>query len=220
MKILDIPQSGKRGLNVSQAGQFGQISRALAIPSNPRTPSQMGVRTILSRVAARWRVLEEAQRAAWMAAAKEAKSNARLGQNGTLSGFQLFAKINCTLAQFGQDQVDAPPAQPQFPDLAPQGLVITNTAGAITLKLTCPANPGENTIIRASAPVSQGRETCDDFRILGACPVPAAGSADITSLYTARYGVPPVAKKVYVRANQFVDGWESLPTTFWAIVPA
>jgi hypothetical protein len=26
-----------------------------------------------------------------------------LGQNGNLSGFQLFAKINCTLAQFGQD---------------------------------------------------------------------------------------------------------------------
>ena len=38
MKILDIPQSGKRGLNVSQAGQFGQISRTLAIPANPRTP--------------------------------------------------------------------------------------------------------------------------------------------------------------------------------------
>jgi hypothetical protein len=220
MKILDIPQSGKRGLNVSQAGQFGQISRALAIPSNPRTASQMSVRTILSRVAARWRVLQEAQRAAWMAAAKEAKSTTRLGQNGNLSGFQLFAKINCTLAQFGQDQVDAPPAQPQFPDLAPQNLVITNTGGAIALKLSCPTNPGENTIIRASAPVSQGRETCDDFRILGTCPVPAAGSADITSLYTARYGVPPVAKKVYVQANQFVDGWESLPTTFWAIVPA
>ena len=28
MKILDIPQSGKRGLNVSQDGAFGQISRA------------------------------------------------------------------------------------------------------------------------------------------------------------------------------------------------
>jgi hypothetical protein len=180
----------------------------------------MSVRTILSRVAARWRVLQEAQRAAWMAAAKEAKSTTRLGQNGNLSGFLLFAKINCTLAQFGQDQVDAPPAQPQFPDLAPQNLVITNTGGAIALKLGCPTNPGENTIIRASTPVSQGRETCDDFRVLGTCPAPAAGSADITSLYTARYGVPPVAKKVYVRVNQFVDGWESLPTTFWAIVPA
>jgi hypothetical protein len=180
----------------------------------------MGVRTILDRVAARCRVLQETERAAWMAAAKEAKSNTRLGQNGNLSGFLLFAKINCTLAQFGQDQVDAPPAQPQFPDLAPQGLVITNNAGVVALKLTCPGNPGENTIIRASAPVSQGRGTCADFRILGTCPAPAAGSADITSLYTGRYGVPPVATKVYVRVNQFVDGWESLPVTFWAIVPA
>jgi hypothetical protein len=37
MKILDIPQSGKRGLTVSQGGRYGQISRALVIPSNPRT---------------------------------------------------------------------------------------------------------------------------------------------------------------------------------------
>ena len=110
-----------------------------------------------------------------MAAAKEAKSNPRLGQNGTLSGFLLFTKINCTLAQFGQDQVDAPPAHPQFPALAPQNLVITNTAGVIALKLTCPADPGENTIVRGSAPLSQGRETCSDFRVLGMCPAPVAG---------------------------------------------
>ena len=219
MKILDIPQSGKRGLNVSQAGQFGQISRALAIPSNPRTPSQMSVRGILTKVSARWRALQETQRAAWMAAATQVKSDTRLGQNGNLSGFLLFTKINCTLAQFGQDQVDAPPAPPVFPDLAPQGLVITNTAGAIALKLTCPTNPGDNTIVRGSAPVSQGRETCADFRVLGTCPVPADGSADITSLYTAKYGVPPVGKKVCVRVNQYVDGWESFPATFCAIVP-
>ncbi len=220
MKILDIPQSGKRGLNVSQAGQFGQISRALAIPANPRTPSQMNVRGILTNVSARWRALQETQRAAWMAAATQVKSETRLGQNGNLSGFLLFTKINCTLAQFGQEQVDVPPAPPVFPDLAPQSLVITNTGGVVALTLTCPGNPGENTIVRGSAPLSQGRQTCDDFRVLGTCPVPADGSADITGLYTARYGVPPVGKKVYVRVNQVVDGWESFPTTFCAIVPA
>ena len=220
MKILDIPQSGKRGLNVSQAGQFGQISRALAIPSNPRTPAQMAVRNNLSRVAASWRALQEAQRAAWVAAAKEVKSTTRLGQNGTLSGFLLFSKINCVLAQFGEDQVVAPPAQPLFPDLAPQNLVITNTAGVVALKLTCPTSPGQNTIVRASAPVSQGRQSCNDCRVLGTCPAPVQGSADITSLYTARYGEPAVGKKVYVQVNQFVDGWESLPMTFWGIVPA
>jgi len=220
MKILDIPQSGKRGLNVSQAGQFGQISRTLAIPANPRTPAQMTVRDNLSRVAARWRTLTEPQRVEWVAAASEVKSNSRLGQNGALSGFQLFAKINCTLAQFGEEPVNTPPLRPQFADLAPQNLVITNTGGVVALKLTCPIDPGENTIVRGSKPVSQGVEVCKDFRILGACPAPAQGSADITGLYTARYGVPKAGTKVYVQVNQAVDGWESLPRAFSAIVPA
>ena len=47
------------------------------------------------------------------------KSTSRLGQSGALSGFLLFTKINCTLVQFGEAQVDAPPEHPQFPDLAP-----------------------------------------------------------------------------------------------------
>jgi hypothetical protein len=58
-----------------------------------------------------------------------------------------------------------------------------------------------------------------DFRILGTCPAPADGAADITSLYTARYGVPKAGTKVYVQVNQVVDGWESLPRTYSAIVP-
>jgi len=220
MTILDIPQSGKRGLNVSQDGQFGQISRAQGRVANPRTAAQLAVRDILTRVSARWRALQETQRAAWMAAAENAKSNPRLNQSGSLSGFLLFTKINCALAHFGQDQVDAPPAQPQFQAMAPQNLVIANTGGTIALKLTCPTSPGTNTIVRAAKPLSQGRETCSNFRILGMCPTPAQGSADITSLYTARYGVPPVGTKVYVRVNQIVDGWESIGRSFWAIVPA
>ena len=199
---------------------FGLVSRIAAIPANPRTAAQMSVRAILSRVAASWRGLQEAQRAAWMAAAKEAKSSSRLGQSGALSGFQLFTKINCTLAQFGQETVTAPPARPEFPELAPASLIITNTTGVIALKLACPTDPGTNTIVRGSAPLSQGRENCRDFRILGTCPAVAQGSANITGLYTARYGVPPVGKKVFVQVNQAVNGWEDLPVTFSAIVPA
>ena len=220
MKILDIPQSGKRGLNVSQDGAFGQISRATGRVANPRTASQVAVRDNMGRVAARWRALQEIQRVAWMTAAKEAISNPRLNQSGSLSGFLLFTKINCTLAQFGQTQVDAPPDHPQFPALAAQNLVITNTAGVIAIRLTCPTDPGENTIVRGSKPVSQGYGKFTDFRVLGTCPAPAQGSADITGLYTARYGVPPVGMKVFVRVNQYIDGWENLPVTFSGVVPA
>ena len=219
MKIRDIHQSGKRGLNVSMNGAFGQVSRTLAIPKISRTPKQTAVRFRLSLVAARWRALQETQRATWVAAAKLVPSNTRLGQNGALSGFLMFTKINCTLAQFGLDQVDAPPVRPQFTELAPQNLVISNTSGAIALKLTCPTSPGQNTIIRASAAVSQGREQWNDFRIIGMCPAPVQGSADITSLYTAVYGVPPAGTKVFVNVSLLVGGWESIPVAFWGIVP-
>jgi hypothetical protein len=47
-----------------------------------------------------------------------------------------------------------------------------------------------------------------------------ANVADITNLYTARYGAPPVGTKVFVRVSQFIDGWEDVPITFAAIVPA
>jgi hypothetical protein len=96
-----------------------------------------------------------------------------LGQSGILSGFLLFTRINCTLAQFGQEQVDVSPPHPQFPDLAPASLVITNTGGVVAFKSACPTDPGKNTIVRGSAPVSRGRETCQDFRVLGTCPAPA-----------------------------------------------
>jgi hypothetical protein len=219
MKILDIPQSGKRGLYVSQGGRYGQISRILAIPSNPRSVRQTSVRAILSRVAAAWRGLQEAQRAAWTTAASGVSSVSRLGQSGPLTGQQLFNKINCTLVQFGQEQVAAPPARPQFPALAPQSLSITSTGGVVALKLACPTSPGENTIVRASKAVSQGYGKYTDFRILGMCPAPVTGSADITSLYTARYGAPPAGTKVFVSVCQVVNGWEDQPVTFAAIVP-
>jgi hypothetical protein len=219
MKILDIPQSGKRGQNISMGGRYGQVSRSVAVAENPATASQLTIRRILRKVSAQWRALTETQRAAWIAAAQQTKTRTRLNQNGALTGAQLFNKINCTLALFGEDQVVAPPPAPQFPDLAPQNLAITNTAGVIALKLGCPSSPGENTIVRASAPVSAGWSKCGSYRILGVCPTPTAGAADITGLYTARFGVPAVGTKVFVTVTQIVNGWEDIPAKFFAIVP-
>jgi hypothetical protein len=151
-KILDIPQSGKKGLDVSMNGRNGQVRRTLVIPTNPRTASQMTVRAKLSIVAKHRRTLTENQRQAWNSADNTYSSTAPLGQSGPLTGLQLFIKVNATLAEFGQDQVDTPPTYPSFDKLAPQDLTATSTGGVVALKLTCPTSPGQNTIIRASAP--------------------------------------------------------------------
>ena len=174
MKILDIPQSGKRGLNVSQNGRYGQISRALVIPANPRTSAQTNVRAILAEQAAAWRGLTEAQRAAWTAAALTQMSKSRCGQSGPLTGSQLFIKINCTLLLMGSDALLVPPAKEALPAIAPENLVITNPAGVAALKLTCPDDPGDYTIIRASAPVSAGRSKPGSMVIIGVSRHPSA----------------------------------------------
>jgi hypothetical protein len=67
--------------------------------------------------------------------------------------------------------------------------------------------------------VSAGCGVCRNYRILGMCPVPAQGAADITGLYTARFGAPPAGSKVFVKVTQFADGWEDIPAKFSAIVP-
>jgi hypothetical protein len=52
------------------------------------------------------------------------------------------------------------------------------------------------------------------------CPTPAQGSSAITSIYEARYGVPPVGSRIFVAVNQMTDGWQSAETSFSALVPA
>jgi hypothetical protein len=220
MKIIDVPQSGKCGLTVAYEGRNGLIRRAWIVPANPRTMAQLNVRTAFATEAARFRALTTAQQDAWNTAASEQLSRTRLGQSGPLTGLQLFVKINTTLTLFGQAAVDAPPALPQFPALAPANLVITNVGGVVALKLTCPTDPGENTIVRGSKPLSSAVRSVPNVVVLGICPAPVLGSCDITALYTAEYGVPTVGKRVFVQCNQYLDGYQSLPVTFSAVVPA
>ena len=219
MKILDIPQSGKRGITVSQGGRFGQISRALVIPTNPQTPAQMEVRSNLSRVTKAWANLTEAQRLAWHASAKTINAKSRCGTTGALTGSNLHTRVNCTNLTFDAPMADTPPGAAEFLALAPVGLVITNTNNVIALQLTCPSDPGANTIVRASSPQSAGVSTCRDLRIIGLCPAPLQGSASITALYVAKYGAPVAGQKVFVRCNTFVNGVEDLGSVFMAIVP-
>jgi hypothetical protein len=220
MKIQDIPQVGKLGLTVTWHGRNGQVRRILAIPKNPRTDRQLEVRDLLQQQARRFDGLTDVQQDAWNVAAAGFHSTPSLGQSGPLTGLQLFVRVNCKLGLLGQDAVDVPPVAPQFPALAPQGLVITNTTGVVAVTLTCPTNPGESTVLRASPPQNSAIRACRNFRIIGTCPVPTAGSADITSLYVAEFGAVPVGKRLFVLASTMVNGFESLPRQFQARVPA
>jgi hypothetical protein len=220
MKILDIPQSGKAGQYVSYKGRNGLVRRGYVIPANPRTIHQVNVRATLTTQAQRFKVLTEPQQDAWTNAARRYQSASRMGQSGPLTGLQLFTKLNSLLSLMGQDCLDTPPGPPNPGAVAPQSLTIHNANGVITLKLACPTSPGENTIVRASAPVSNAVRSVPQCRIIGTCPAPVAAVSDITTLYVNRFGAPAVGDRVFVECNVFDQGgWEGPRLTFTAVVP-
>jgi hypothetical protein len=219
-KIINIPISGKVGLQVDMPGRFGQVRRAWVIPSNPNTAAQLAVRARLTTCIAAFEALTRAKQDAWINAAKTMNTRSRLGMSGAMTGLQLYTKLNTTLATFGQDAIDTPPGTVILGAVAPQNLVAAYGGGNPTLKLTCPTSPGENTVLRASAPATTATRRTPPMVIIGTCPAPAQGSADITALYTAKYGAPVVGAQIFVGAQLMLSGYLSQLSVFHAVVPA
>ncbi|MCX6928634.1 MAG: hypothetical protein NT154_36295 [Verrucomicrobia bacterium] len=219
MKIIDVPQSGHLGTFISFHNRFGQFRRRYVVPKDPHTPAQMRVRSQFGRVSARWRVLTEPQRAAWIAFASEFSSRGRLGKSGPLTGCQLFVKINTNLAFVGMDQVSDPPDYPGFGANPVGDLSITNSRRVIALKLSVLTAPSQQILVWGTLPGSAGAYFPGRFTFLGLLPDPVGGISDITELYVAKYGVPPVGKRVFIHTRQQVNGWQDGPKQTTAVVP-
>jgi hypothetical protein len=218
-KVRRNPQSGKHGNDVSYDTPYGQAERALSLPRNPRTPAQQRVRGALGQFAAGWRGLTDEQRLVWIKEASDVDSEPRQGQSGSLTGCQLYLKINCTLAAIGQAPVDLPPARPQFSANPTGALTISVAKGEVALQLKVTRAPVHYVMVWGTAPCSQGIMRPRRFVLLGALPAPASGVSDITALYVAKYGVPPAGTRIFIRTQQATNGWTDLPRDITAIVP-
>ncbi len=156
MKIIDVPQIGKLGLQVAYQGRYGLIRRTWTIPAKPNTLAQQQVRANLQSQAQAYDALTEAQQNAWIAAASQVQSKGTLGQSGLLTGLQLFTKLNCSLLAIGGNPKTDPPAVPTINILPIAGLEITNTGGTIALALTTTASPPDGTMLWGAAPCKTG----------------------------------------------------------------
>ena len=69
-------------------------------------------------------------------------------------------------------------------------------------------------------PCNAGVMVWNKFVRIGLLPAPVGGMIDITRRYVAKYGVPPVGKKVFIRIQQMNDYVGSIVQILSAIVPA
>jgi hypothetical protein len=220
MKIIDVPQTGKLGLTVTYPSRNGLIRRSWVVPANPRTAEQLLTRSRLSVAAQSYDSLSEAQQDAWIAAAALEQSKPTLGQSGPLTGLQLYTKINAALAIVGEPAVTDPPAKPAFDTNVTTGLEVTHLSNVVAIKLTCSGSSDAFNLVRACSPMKSGTRRPGSIRYLGELPEIVGGKADITALYTAKFGVPAVGQRIFVQSNQLDGGWQDLPKAYSALIPA
>jgi len=178
----------------------GNSIRNRSTPINPRSTKQGLRRQILASLSAQWRGLTQAQRDGWNNGASNFPQSDSLGQTVILTGAQLFVRSNANLILIGAAQITTIPVPASFAVLAIGAS--TMAAGVLTIAFTVtPVPAGFNLVVRATAPVSQGKQFISEsaFRFLQVLAPAAATPIVGTVAYAAAFGSAPAAgTKIFV----------------------
>jgi len=227
MRVMDVPQKGKRGKIVASRNRFGQYLKQFVPPKQPATASRRNVWGNMSDLWRMWNELSDERREAWWRRAAEVHSRPSLGQSGALDGPLLFRKINTVLQTCRRELLLDPPPLPAFGSNPVVGFTIRQGKGGIALRLkVSPAirwedrPPLEDLMVFAWAPCNPGVSRNSHYAFLGLLAAPAKGESDITELYLKKlkewrrlkhksYHLPLEGSRVFVRVWQQVNGWEN-----------
>lgn len=118
--------SGKAGNNVASRNRNGSYIRTRVIPTLVQNAATTAVRGNFSTLSSNWRLLTDAQRAAWADFGGNVSRTDSLGQVYTLTGQQAYLLVNRNLFTMG---VASTAVAPTFsPPAAPVTLTITATS--------------------------------------------------------------------------------------------
>lgn len=210
MKLLTESRSGSyQGLTFSR-NRFGQYLRSRAIPVNPRSTLQTTVRSRLSNNAAAWRLLTDAQRAAWAALGSLIVRTDSLGQSYNLTGFQAYVLVNNNKLAAGDAVVATPPTYVDPGTVATVTLTLTSAAFSVAYTPT-PAGTATRLFIYMSPQVTAGRSFQGDLRLVTVTAVNAASPSNVLAAYTARFGAPVTGNKIFVNVVLYTTGFLGTP---------
>ena len=184
------------------------------------TTGQRRARADMRALSAAWNSLTEEQREAWDVAAHTNRRGGQAARSRQRSGRRLFVKVNFRRLALGQDLLAWPPGSECVRPIPIARFAITNTGGRIALKLSVPAGQAEGVMVSSWHPLNAGVMVWKKFVRIGLLPPLVDGMSDITPLYVAKYGIPPVGKKVFIRIQQMNDYVSSIVQILSAIVPA
>jgi hypothetical protein len=186
--------------------RFGQYKRRRAVPTQPRTPYQMSVRSFFGNISSLWRTLDQSVQELWRAFAERIVRTDALGNPIRLTGSQAFVMLNAMRRQLGLAITrNAPPDVGSPPAIASVSLAVDTTVGQFEVRFA-PSPLQGAILIEATPPLSAGVNSVgrSRFRFIRAVRPASFGGTiaspvNIYTEYIARFGVPPERSKIFVR---------------------
>jgi hypothetical protein len=227
MRIVDVPQRGKKGKTVASRNRFGEYVKELTPIKQPGTASQRHVWGNMHHLWQLWNEISDEQRAAWWRLAQAVESRRTLGQSGPLDGPIMFRKINTVLQTCQRPLLLDPPPPPSFGPNPVIGFAIREGKGGVAFKVKLSPDirwqdrPSlEDLMVFAWAPCRAGVSRNSLYAFIGLLPPPTKGESDIIELYLKklkqwrklkhpRYHVPLEGSRIFIRVWQQMDGWEN-----------
>jgi hypothetical protein len=182
------------------------------------TPDQRRAREEMRTLSVAWNHLTEEQRQAWDGESRANRRGGVAARSRRRSGRRLFFKANSRRLALKQDLLTDPPRLGTVCPIPIARLVITNHAGRIALKVRLASGRGEGVMVSATRPCSAGVMVGRKFCRICLLSASKRGMHDITRPYVARFGLPPVGKKIFIRVQQMNDYMGSVAQTTSAIV--
>lgn len=190
----------------------GLYLRARAAVTNPQTPGQTLIRTMLAAVSTTWRTLTEEQRQGWYDWAAVNPITNVFGDPLLMTGSQAYIALNTPRLQAGLDQVDDAPVgfgQPISPYIKvgdAATLVITGAAVDLLIPLQTPEIEEGELLTYVSKPQSQStRFFKGPYQLLGVTS--KTGGPGSTNVELDETVLPPVAagQVVFFRVRMTTD---------------
>lgn len=212
--------------SVMSKNRYGSYVRNKVTPVNPQTSFQQAARQVLGNLSSSFRDLSLQAIKAWNSKAKEFPFTDIFGDTRHLTGQTLFVKLNANLEKIGLPRVTEAPSPTGFPvlELVKVDIAIDSIADLtlVDFEVSPKVIPaGFSLVAYATPPLSKSRSFVkNEYRFMGAVTPSAAGIADISTPYIARFGDPIVGENVHIKIALIANdtGQQSVPLDMSGIV--
>ena len=201
---LVVDGRGKIGGHVASRNKAGAYLRTKVTPLNPATGDQMTVRNNFTANAQGWKGLTVAQRKDWGTSVQNFTDTDIFGDSKTLSGFQLYVRLNNLLRFIGEGVITSPPVPASVPAFATFTATPDKTLGDCEIAFTDAIAVTEKVILYATPGLSAGVNFVkSEYRKIAILTSADLTPHDCFAAYETKFGTfPAVGTKIFFKARQ------------------